>query len=65
MKKSLDVLLAGSVGIATVLGVIALRKILKDKTYQAEYTDTHNIFIKNNKKGFSNHGDGIEIHAMM
>ncbi len=46
MKKETGILLAGTVGFLTVMGIIGLRKILKtkQKKYEDDYSDFHRHF---------------------
>lgn len=65
MKNNVEVLLAGTLGLFAIVGMLAIRKVLKDKSYSCDYTDTHKLFGKKSIPEFIEHGDGIEINALM
>ncbi|SKB99610.1 hypothetical protein SAMN05660477_02273 [Soonwooa buanensis] len=65
MNKNVEVLLAGALGLFAIVGALAVRKVLKEKSYSADYTDTHKLFSKKFKNQFTEHGDGIEINALL
>lgn len=65
MKKNAEVLIAGTLGLFAIVGVIAIRKVLKDKSYCSDYTDMHRLFSRKSSNNFTEHGDGIEINALM
>lgn len=65
MNKNVEVLIAGTLGLFAIVGVIAIRKVLKDKSYASDYMDTHRLFGKKSNQEFTEHGDGIEINALM
>ncbi len=64
MKKELNILLAGSVGLLTVLGIIGLRKILKNRSFECctNDADLHEIYgnrYQNEDK------EGVEFLALL
>ncbi|MGL6038978.1 hypothetical protein [Soonwooa sp.] len=65
MNKNVEVLLAGALGLFAIVGAFAVRKVLKEKSYITDYTDTHRLFSKQFKNQFTEHGDGIEINALL
>lgn len=65
MKNNVEVFLAGTLGLFAIVGVIAIRKVLKNKSYSCDYTDTHRLFGKKSAAKSTEHGDGIEINALM
>jgi len=65
MKKNVEVLLAGTLGLCAIVGVIAIRKVLKNRSYACDYTDTHRLFGKKHTQEFTEHADGIEINALL
>ena len=66
MKKETFALLAGTLCVVTVFGILGFRKFLcmKQHEYEDEYSDYHRHFSKKAKKaGDEDHG--IEFMAMM
>lgn len=64
MNKNIEVIIAGALGLFAMVGIVAVRKIIKERTYNSEYADTHKLFAKKSSN-FTEHGDGIEINAML
>ena len=64
MKKEASVLLAGSLGVLTVLGIIGIRNFLKAKRlrYSEEYADYHRLYGKRYEKEDE---DGVEFLALL
>ncbi|WP_312090489.1 hypothetical protein [Chryseobacterium sp.] len=62
MRKEVAVLLAGGVGLLTVLSFLSVKKILskKNKKYNDYYSDYHRHFDENN----SDDDHGIEFFAL-
>ena len=65
MNKNVEVILASAIGLFAMVGALALRKILKDKSYNEDYTDTHSLFSEKSDPKLVEHGDGIEINAFI
>lgn len=65
MKNNVEVLLAGTLGFFAIVGVLAIRKVLKDKSYSCDYTDTHRLFGRKSAAKYTEHGDGIEINSLL
>jgi len=63
--KNTEIIFAGFLGTATVLGLIALRRFLKNKDYHKDYSDYHRLFGKPAKKHYFGHGEDIEINAFL
>ena len=64
MKKEAGIILAGTVGFLTVVGIVGLQKILKSrkKKYDEEYSDFH----RNLKKRYcSDDHHGVEFLSML
>ncbi|MGC4128930.1 MAG: hypothetical protein QM564_05075 [Bergeyella sp.] len=64
MRKEASVLLAGTLGFFTVLGIIGFKKILKskDRKYHKEYKDYHRLY---GKRYEAEDGDGVEFLALL
>ncbi|UOE38078.1 MULTISPECIES: hypothetical protein [Chryseobacterium] len=62
MRKEVAVLLAGGVGLLTVLSFLSVKKLLskKNKKYNDYYSDYHRHFDENN----SDDDHGIEFFAL-
>lgn len=63
MKKEVNIILAGSLGIILGIGLFGLRKFLKKKSqdYDDYYADFHRHFVKQPK---DDGNDGIEFLAV-
>ncbi|GEM_PF-964434 len=64
MKNSLEIIVAGLFGTATVLGIFAARKYFKNKLYNSDYSD-HHLLFGTPRKAYANPNDGVELDAFL
>jgi len=64
MKRNIEIIFAGLFGTAAVLSAIAVRKYLKNRIYNSDYSD-HHLLFSSPRKPYTGSGDGIELEAYL
>lgn len=65
MNRNLEIIFAGIFGTTAVLSAILVRKYLKNKVYNSDYSDHHLLFGNSKRKHYASPNDGIELDAFL